>query len=66
MTTNKAESMVEFIKERLEAAADEAPVHSIRTYEEVGMLTRDAGLVVTMTDGTVYQVTVVTARVARG
>ncbi|MGH9867089.1 MAG: hypothetical protein ACREAA_02850 [Candidatus Polarisedimenticolia bacterium] len=66
--TKDAEAMVEFLYELIDNAAEEheAPVRSVQTFEEVGMLTRDAGLVVTMTDGTEYQVTVVQSRMARG
>ena len=41
-------------------------VKSVRTYPEVGMLTNDAGLVVTMKDGSEFQLTVVQSRRARG
>ena len=37
-------------------------VQGVATYEEAGVLTRNRGLVVTMDDGTEYQVTVVRSR----
>jgi hypothetical protein len=41
------------------AATFEHQIRRVRTYEEVGMLTRDAGLVVELEDGTEFQLTVV-------
>ena len=41
------------------AATFEHRIRSVRTYEEVGMLTRDAGLVVELMDGTEFQITIV-------
>ena len=38
----------------------------VRTYRELGMLTNDAGFVVTMKDGSEFQVTIVQSRQARG
>ena len=49
----------------LDEALDEE-VRSVRTFEDVGMLTRDHGLVVTMVDGTEFQVTVLQSRGPRG
>ena len=48
----------------LEPDAAEAveSVRSVRTYDEAGMLTRDAGIVVYLQDGTEYQVTVMRRR----
>lgn len=40
-------------------------VRRVETFEEVGMLTRDAGLVVTMDDGAKYQVTIVRSQRGR-
>ena len=34
-------------------------IKSVRTFEQVGMLTRDRGLVLTFDDGSEYQVTIV-------
>ena len=45
-----------------EAAEAVEEVRRIRTYEEAGMLTRDAGIVVYLHDGTEYQVTVMRRR----
>ena len=41
------------------AAAFDHLVRRVRSYEEVGMLTRDAGLVVELADGTEFQITIV-------
>ena len=41
------------------AAAFDHQIRRVRTYEEVGMLTRDAGLVVETEDGTAFQITIV-------
>jgi hypothetical protein len=41
------------------AAAFDHQIRRVRTYEEVGMLTRDAGLVVETEDGTEFQITIV-------
>jgi len=40
-------------------------IRRIDSFEDVGMLTRNAGLVVRMTDGSEFQVTVVQSRPAR-
>jgi hypothetical protein len=40
------------------AAAFDHQVRRVRTYEEVGMLTRDAGLVVELENGTEFQLTI--------
>jgi hypothetical protein len=40
-------------------------IRRIETFEEAGILTRDAGLIVMMTDGSEFQVTVVRSRPAR-
>jgi hypothetical protein len=37
-------------------------VSKVRTYEEAGVLTRDAGLVLTTVDGAEYQLTLVRSR----
>jgi len=42
-------------------ALDIEQVASVETYEEAGILTRDAGLVVTMADRTKFQNTIVRA-----
>ncbi len=44
------------IKEAAQSVAE------VRTYYEVGMLTQDAGFVVTNDDGTEYQVTIIRRR----
>jgi hypothetical protein len=45
-----------------EALADQDDVRSVMTYDEAGMLTRDAGLVVRISDGSEFQITVVQSR----
>ena len=47
-------------------ALDVEQITRVETFEEVGMLTNDAGLVVTMKDGSEFQLTVVQSRRARG
>ena len=47
-------------------ALDVEQVARVETFEEVGILTNDAGLVVTMKDGSEFQLTVVQSRRARG
>jgi len=67
-----AKQFVDALRDVLAATDDasddinQTTIRRIETFEETGMLTRDAGLVVMMTDGTVFQLTVVQARVARG
>ena len=45
---------------------DPDSVRSVVPYREVGMLTGNAGLVVTMNDGSEFQVTIVQSKAARG
>ncbi|MCL4742600.1 MAG: hypothetical protein KJZ54_10400 [Phycisphaerales bacterium] len=45
-----------------ELAEDTEGIRSIRTYDDVGMLTHDKGLVVECDDGTEYQITIVRSR----
>ena len=45
-----------------ELLADTDEIRRVRSYAEVGMLTRDAGLVVTLDDGAEYQITIVKSR----
>ena len=45
-----------------ESDADGLPVESVSSFEAAGVLTRDAGLVVRLTGGGEYQVTVVMSR----
>ena len=40
-------------------------VRSVRTFEDVGVLTGNRGVVVTLTDGSEFQLTVVQSRQAR-
>jgi len=45
---------------------EDQTVRSVQTYAELGMLTNDAGIVVTMKDGSEFQITIVQSRPARG
>ena len=45
----------------LDSASDLADVKRVRTYEEEGVLTHDAGLVVTTSDGE-FQLTIIRSR----
>lgn len=47
-------------------ALDIEQVRSVRTFQDVGMLTTDAGLLITMKDGSEFQITIVQSRNARG
>ena len=47
-------------------ALDIEQVRSVRTFEDVGVLTGDRGVVVTLTDGSEFQLTIVMSRAARG
>jgi len=49
-------------RERFDLPAEMAEVDRVSTFEEAGVLTRDTGLVVTATDGTEFQVTIIQAR----
>jgi len=51
-------------EDRQEAGLDGdlADVKRVRTYEEEGVLTHDAGLVITTTDGGEFQLTIVRSR----
>jgi len=49
-------------RERFDLPAELAEVDRVSTFEEAGVLTTDAGLVVTATDGTEFQVTIIQAR----
>jgi len=40
----------------------DASVRNVKSFKEVGMLTKNKGLVVTLTDGSEFQVTVVKSR----
>lgn len=46
-------------------AIDMQGVRNVETFEDAGLLTRDSGLVVTTTDGAVYQLTVTQARAGK-
>ena len=46
----------------LDDPGDWLEVDRVRTFEEVGMLTRDKGLVVQLRDGSEFQITIVQLR----
>ncbi len=48
--------------DNLLALGDENPIVGVQTFEQVGIFTRDKGLVVTTGDGTEFQVTIVRSR----
>jgi hypothetical protein len=52
-------------EDREDGALDTEKIRRIESFEDAGMLTRDRGLVVTMTDGTEFQITIVRSRRAR-
>jgi hypothetical protein len=56
---------IEFAWEVFEEQRDERIVRAVQTFEERGILTRDRGLVVTFTDGSEIQVTLVQSRRGR-
>jgi len=49
-------------RERFDVPAELADLDRVSTFEEAGVLTRDAGLVITATDGTEFQVTIIQSR----
>ena len=60
-------SLLEFVQDDEDVREDhglpdEFETARIRTFDEVGMLTRDAGLVVKLSDGRTFQVTVIQSR----
>ncbi len=60
-----AQQVAEFLQEQVELALedDDAPgVRRMETFEEAGVLTSDAGFVISLDDGTQHQVTVVRSR----
>jgi hypothetical protein len=63
MTTTE---FVEYLDEALLSASDEweseNPIVGTGTFDSVGMMTRNEGLVVRMKDGSEFQVTVVKSR----
>ena len=46
----------------LDSASDLADVKRVRTFDEEGVLTTDAGLVITAKDGSEFQITIVRSR----
>ena len=59
MVKIKEKQMTETIQEAL---AEQDNVRSVLTYDEAGMLTRNAGLVVRTSDGSEFQITIVQSR----
>ena len=59
-----AENLADLIRDN----RDDFPerIGAVNNFRQVGVLTRDAGFVVTLADGSEYQVTVVQSRQARG
>ena len=55
-----------FAADLLVLVYEDQRVKSVQTFREVGMLTNDTGLVVTMKDGSEFQLTVVQSRRERG
>lgn len=57
------------ISEALAIQSDECEgldnVRSVRTFEDEGVMTNDAGLVITLDDGSEFQLTIVQSMVAR-
>lgn len=59
MSRANEEMMTEIAQEAL---AEQDDVRSVMTYEEAGMLTRNHGLVVRLSDGSEFQITIVQSR----
>lgn len=56
--------LLDTIRARSDDGADDEVVH-VRTYDEVGLMTNDSGLVVVTKDGSEFQVTIVQTAGAR-
>jgi hypothetical protein len=65
MTTRQFEAVLVTAIEQTDEMR-EGKIRSIETFEEVGMLTTDHGLVVGFTDGSEIQLTLVQSRTRRG
>lgn len=66
MTTHELET---WLVETIETAIEDdttCPIHHVATFEDVGMLTRDRGLVVAFNDCSEIQVTLVQSRRGHG
>ena len=63
-----AHAFAEHIRDALETGDDAGVLllRFVRSFSEVGMLTRDAGLVVHLADGSEYQVTIIRSQRADG
>lgn len=59
MNENKVETM---LSEMLQDGDAEPQVRRVRTFAEEGVLTDNAGLVLTMADGSEFQITIVQSR----
>jgi hypothetical protein len=62
--THTEETMEQFVFEQIErvifdADGDESPVRDVSTFEAKGIMTYNKGVVVSMADGTEFQVTIV-------
>ena len=56
-------AFAELLREVLDESGNDAQAfRRIETFEEAGILTLNAGLVVELTDGTEYQITIVRSR----
>jgi len=64
MTTKRFEAVLATAIEQTDEVR-ERKILRIETYEEAGILTTDPGLVVTMDDGTEFQLTIVLSRRGR-
>lgn len=61
----EVEQVAEFVQEQVELALEDEDAPGIRrteSFEEAGVLTRDAGFLITATNGYEYQITIVRSR----
>jgi len=59
---NEEQAILELLLDDPMKEPDDFGVSRIRTFEQAGIMTRNAGLIVTMSDGTEYQITIVQCR----
>ncbi len=57
-----SEDIQNILSDLLEGSADDNHIRSVRTYEDVGILTRDRGLVVRFDDNSEFQITIKQSR----
>lgn len=62
MTEKEFEAFLYGVVETAPWEADKADVAMIATFEEAGLMTRNAGIVVRLDDGSEFQVTIVRSR----